>query len=163
MKKDSRIPIGIITKEKLNIFIPGTPRPQPRGRHGRGGHIYSNSSSTIKEWKSILNDYFLMTRLSGFQTISTACVVDALFLFKNTKDKKYYEGQPHKCKPDRDNLDKAVLDCMVKSGILQDDCLAFDGRITKLYTNGKTGVVITIKTVNHVFKLSKMKSPKYIL
>ena len=42
---------------------------------------------------------------------------------------------PHHVKPDRDNLDKVVLDAL--TGLLwRDDCQVSDGRLTKMYATG---------------------------
>ena len=58
---------------------------------------------------------------------------------------KWYEA-----KPDRDNLDKAVLDALTfdketKFGLWADDKQVCDGRIQKLYATSSTGCRIEIK------------------
>lgn len=40
---------------------------------------------------------------------------------------------PHMAKPDRDNLEKAVLDALVAVGVLRDDCIVCDGTVKKFY------------------------------
>lgn len=45
------------------------------------------------------------------------------------------EGMPHTSKPDRDNLEKALLD-----SVLGEDAHVWDGRVTKLW--GRRGMVI---------------------
>ena len=42
-------------------------------------------------------------------------------------------------KPDRDNLDKAVLDALVRSGLLTDDAQVTDGRIRKRWATDRPG------------------------
>jgi len=44
-------------------------------------------------------------------------------------------GQPHKTKPDKDNLEKALLDALET-----DDAHIWDGRVTKVW--GKAGIII---------------------
>jgi crossover junction endodeoxyribonuclease RusA len=53
----------------------------------------------------------------------------------------------HTSIPDRDNLDKAVLDALTQLCIWEDDCLVCDGRIRKLYVQpgGQMGCLIEIK------------------
>lgn len=51
------------------------------------------------------------------------------------KKRQQYDGQPHQSKPDKDNLEKALLDA-----IFDDDCRIWDGRVTKLW--GEKGLII---------------------
>ena len=51
------------------------------------------------------------------------------------KKRKQYSGQPHQQKPDKDNLEKALLDA-----IFTDDCRIWDGRVTKLW--GEKGQIL---------------------
>lgn len=53
------------------------------------------------------------------------------------KKKRKTVGQPHKQKPDKDNLEKALLDA-----VYDEDCCVWDGRVTKLW--GWTGMIIII-------------------
>ena len=52
---------------------------------------------------------------------------------------------PHIAKPDRDNLDKAICDAL-KGLVLSDDCVVWDGRLTKVYAaiGEATGVTVTV-------------------
>lgn len=52
----------------------------------------------------------------------------------------------HRGKPDRDNLDKGVLDCLTNAGILSDDSIVCSGVISKRYAkdNELPGVQATI-------------------
>lgn len=43
--------------------------------------------------------------------------------------KAAYEGEPHRQKPDKDNLEKAVLDALLK-----DDSKVWDGRVSKFWS-----------------------------
>ena len=51
------------------------------------------------------------------------------------KKKAEMEGKPHQQKPDKDNLEKALLDA-----IFDDDCRIWDGRVSKVW--GKSGIII---------------------
>ncbi|WP_149323844.1 MULTISPECIES: RusA family crossover junction endodeoxyribonuclease [Enterobacter] len=46
-----------------------------------------------------------------------------------------YVGQPHQPKPDKDNLEKALLDA-----VFDEDSHVWDGRVTKIW--GETGQII---------------------
>ena len=51
-------------------------------------------------------------------------------------------------KPDKDNLEKAVMDTLTQVGMWVDDSQVCDGRCTKFYAKeNKTGVRIEIKTI----------------
>ena len=56
----------------------------------------------------------------------------------------------HASKPDRDNLEKAVLDAM-KGIVFVDDSQACSGSVEKVYASGDevSGVLITIETLDH--------------
>lgn len=51
------------------------------------------------------------------------------------KKRSEMDGKPHQTKPDKDNLEKALLDA-----IFEDDCRIWDGRVTKLW--GEAGKII---------------------
>lgn len=58
------------------------------------------------------------------------------------KKKAEMNGKPHQQKPDKDNLEKALLDA-----IFEDDCRIWDGRVSKVW--GETGKII-IKELERV-------------
>jgi len=58
-------------------------------------------------------------------------------------------GKPHQQRPDKDNLEKALLDA-----ILDEDCRIWDSRTTKIW--GMDGC-ITISTIDSCDKLTKAK------
>lgn len=51
------------------------------------------------------------------------------------KKQEEMNGQPHQQKPDKDNLEKALLDA-----VFTDDCRIWDGRVSKIW--GETGKII---------------------
>lgn len=64
-------------------------------------------------------------------------VIFVLPMPKSWSKKKKLEmnGKPHQQKPDKDNLEKALLDA-----IFDDDCKIWDGRVTKLW--GEVGKIL---------------------
>jgi len=60
---------------------------------------------------------------------------------KSWSEKKKEEmlGRPHQQRPDKDNLEKAFLDCVCK-----EDCTIWDGRVSKYW--GITGKIFLKKT-----------------
>jgi len=45
------------------------------------------------------------------------------------------DGQPHQVRPDKDNLEKSLLDA-----VFSEDCTVWDSRVTKLW--GEAGAII---------------------
>ncbi len=66
--------------------------------------------------------------------IASPVGVDLVIVFgRTTRDPKSRPGRRwHMAKPDRDNVDKSILDGLVGAGLLTDDCGVCDGRIAKV-------------------------------
>lgn len=64
-----------------------------------------------------------------------ACTIDVFFERPEKYQKKKYPAGPMRCtrKPDRDNLDKAVLDALTAAGLWKDDAQVCDGAVRKWY------------------------------
>ena len=130
----------------MKTFIEGIPKPKQRPRWS-GKFMYSPKT----EWEKVLTNHF--EELDDH--FNYAIQVDITFFMPRPK-KHYRTGKfsdilradaPkiwHTNKPDRDNLEKAVLDCMTKGGILKDDCIVCTGTIEKKWANDKSGVYIEI-------------------
>ena len=122
----------------LTITIVGTkPRAQPRPRFFfRGGRavVVSTASQSNKAWSDAVA-IAARDAIEGKDRLIAAfhdgAAVDATITFQ-TRDKKRW-GKPHTSRPDRDNLDKAILDALVRAGVLPDDAVVADGRIIKLW------------------------------
>ncbi|MDG3034169.1 RusA family crossover junction endodeoxyribonuclease [Vibrio parahaemolyticus] len=53
------------------------------------------------------------------------------------KKRKKMDGRPHKQRPDKDNLEKALLDA-----VYSEDCAVWDSRVTKLWAQtGKIEII----------------------
>jgi crossover junction endodeoxyribonuclease RusA len=86
-----------------------------------------------------------------------SCALSVSMVFYMPRPKKHYrtgkfshilkDDSPswHTNKPDRDNLEKAVLDCMTKAGVLKDDSFVCTGYIEKVWSDDKSGVYIKIE------------------
>jgi Holliday junction resolvase RusA-like endonuclease len=55
------------------------------------------------------------------------------------------EQMPHTQKPDKDNLEKAVMDALTSIGIWKDDCQVYGGITEKYWTADKSGAEILIE------------------
>lgn len=124
------------------VYAHGLPKGQPRARarpFGKG--VYD--PGTADAWKSDVQRALLPHRPAA--PIDTAVRVSVAFCLPRPrafsarvralfggKSRNIPTGRvPHLGKPDRDNLDKAVLDAMVSMGFLRDDSVVCAGDISK--------------------------------
>ncbi len=133
---------------KTRLFLEGIPKPKQRPRWS-GKFMYSPKTSWEKDIKEQLSKQCFY--------YEDPIKVDMCFYMPRPKkhyrtgkyssilkdDAPYYHYQ----KPDRDNLDKAVLDVLTDCGLLKDDCIVCDGSVTKLWANEKSGVYIYISNI----------------
>jgi Holliday junction resolvase RusA-like endonuclease len=52
---------------------------------------------------------------------------------------------PHIVKPDKDNLEKAVMDALTNIQVWQDDCQVYGVKAEKYWTQGKAGAQIWVE------------------
>lgn len=158
----------------ITFEVIGDPKPQPRARsfilRGRGGKpimgkngqpiLRVHEAGTAEAWKQAValaaKEFVPMPPLQG------PLRVDVEFRFARPKAHFNSRGILNPNAPtwhtahrgDRDNLDKAVLDCLTAIGMWEDDSQACDGRITKRYAGwsgllrNETGEVTSTYRVN---------------
>jgi Holliday junction resolvase RusA-like endonuclease len=161
---DAEIPIRIDPAELASyygevcsFFVEGEPIARPRQRHGihyrNGGkpyiQSYTSADHAVHSWKQSIYWQYKRQKVSRIET--GPLIVDIDFFFSRPKSKQG-AGCPeqaylHDVKPDRDNLDKAVLDALTKAGAWKDDCKVAGGRIMKYWVakGGEPGAKITIR------------------
>jgi len=128
---------SLVTK----IWVSGEPKAQPRIRVVKGGHAYT--PSTADGFKERIHWEAKKNCPQPIGDPSTPIRVDVTFFMKRPKRlcRKKDPGGPvfSTKRPDRDNLDKVVLDALVGAGILHDDSQVVSGLIEKYYhaINGK--------------------------
>lgn len=131
----------------IRFTIWGVPIAQARPRKGRNRktgeeHWYTPDRTT--KWKEAVAIQAASSRprkpLAGPLSVSLTFYMPRL---KKTPVSAVY----HVEKPDRDNLDKAVLDALTKAGFWGDDCQIADGRIVKRYVelDGECRVEVEIR------------------
>jgi Holliday junction resolvase RusA-like endonuclease len=142
---------------QIQFTVTGTPKAQPRARAfaRKFGNVYSAriyDSGTAEGWKG---DIALAARpFVPPAPFTGPIIVDVDFLFPRPKSlmrRKDPEGEiPHTAKPDRDNLDKALLDCLKTLGFFIDDSQVFDGRPRKFYVSktGRPGARVTVRLLD---------------
>lgn len=150
-------------RECLRFVVPGVPVGQPRVKattFGGRTRVYTPSTITnqatgerkehpIVAFKSIVKLAARAAYSGGL--LDGPLKVDVECFFRRpphmTWKKKPMPRSPHTSKPDRDNVDKAVLDCL-KNIVLVDDCQVCDGRIRKWICAGdeapRTEIVVSV-------------------
>jgi Holliday junction resolvase RusA-like endonuclease len=140
-----------------SFFVPGEPGARPRQRNRirwrKYGKPYSQSYTPfdhkVNGWKQCIYWHYKRQKATKIET--GPVIVDIDFFFCRPKSKQG-AGCPeqaylHDVKPDRDNLDKAVLDALKNAGAFKDDCQVAGGRIMKYWVakGGEPGAKITIR------------------
>jgi Holliday junction resolvase RusA-like endonuclease len=127
----------------ISFTVEGNPKGQPRARAfykpGLGVRMYD--AGTAEGWKGLIavaaREHIPAKPLEGPLNVSIK------FFFERPKShyrtgKHSGELRPdapiwHASKPDRDNAEKAVLDCLTTIGMWKDDCQVCDGSICKVW------------------------------
>jgi len=127
------------------LFVNGIPKPQPRPRVLRNGHVYNPKDADA--WKGQVKAAFLACRKD---TITGAVRLTVRFSLPLPKAKKMKSGlpEPHVKKPDTDNLLKAVMDAMTTAKVWVDDSQVYETFAGKYYTGRQTGAQIIVEGEN---------------
>ncbi len=141
-----------MSKQVIRFTVPGVPIAQPRpratlahdGKHARLHEVTHIKDAAGKRKPHPIAQFKASVALAAANAYSGPPLeqplrVDILFVFPRTRAQiwktKPMPRLPHPKKPDRDNIDKAVLDAL--TGLLWiDDCQVFDGRLTKVIAAG---------------------------
>lgn len=130
----------------LSFFVVGHPEPQPRPRackRGRRVGVYNPTSAD--EWKARI---IRAARASwDGQPFDGPVACELTFGFQRPKSHARMKAPPcwHTSKPDRDNLEKAVLDALTTAGVWGDDAQVAAGSIEKRWSDDLPGVSVCIK------------------
>lgn len=129
----------------IHIHVAGTPRPQPRPRFWRG-RVISTGSQLVRLWRHLMEAEFRKHAPQG-GPISVPVRVDCIAMFPTPKMERW--GLPHTVRPDRDNVEKGVLDVLVKARVLKDDALVSSGSFRKIWAE-RGGLDVRISYENSV-------------
>ena len=108
----------------LDVFVPGRPKatPRPRAFANKDGKVRAYKPNTAESWKT---EIAIGLRKHRLKTPAEGPIrVDLVFYMPPGK-------------PDRDNLDKAVLDALTTLRFWIDDSQVCSGRIVKRYESGQ--------------------------
>lgn len=133
---------GMTILTDVTFEVASVPKGQPRARaRSFGGRILGvYTPETARSFKEAVGLAALNTPLRDRMPIRNACSIHVVCYMPRpkrlcTKATRGRRNVPHLAKPDKDNLEKAVLDALVNVGILHDDSLVFDGGLRKLYAD----------------------------
>jgi Holliday junction resolvase RusA-like endonuclease len=142
---------------KIEITVPGVPIAQPRQRTriaGTGARVFAQNYTPSKH---PVQEFKLAIRQAVSAKTSTVwrgpVRVDWVAVFPRPAGKIWKRRPmprlPHTAKPDRDNLDKAILDALT-GVLLADDKQAYCGECSKWVASGdeQPHVRITITQVD---------------
>lgn len=128
----------------VSFKVQGVPRPQPRPRFAQG-RVVAEIDPKVKQWQAAVRHAATMAKEGlglgfGGMPLGSAVAdalgggkalrVDCTFYFGTRHVERW--GKPHTFRPDRDNLDKLILDEMTKVQLIGgDDCRVSAGVIRK--------------------------------
>lgn len=145
---------------EISFEVAGTPRPQkrPKGRlikpkHGGKPFIHIYTPDTAQEFmKAVMG--MAAIKNHGHAPWDQACRVTTTAFFKRPEWMRCptldaLTDLPHIETPDRDNLDKAVLDATTRAKVWTDDCIVFDGAPRKFWADAEcqAGVWVQIEFI----------------
>jgi len=130
----------------IRLTVRGEPKSQPRPRFVQG-RVISNITPAVSSWQGAVRraaSEALNAIAGGLLHKAIALRVDVTFFFPTKVSDRW--GKPHTHKPDRDNLDKLVLDEATKVGLFGgDDCRVSAGMIRKYWCRpGGEGAVVEV-------------------
>ena len=128
----------------LKFFVPGTPQGQPRAKATRrGGFVRMYTPGSSDGWRNEVSKWARsewVTWNLHSDALEGPLKVSLTFHMKRPKSHFTKKGLRrdapswHASKPDRDNLEKLVLDAITKIGIWKDDNQVCCGEVQKIYT-----------------------------
>lgn len=142
----------------FTVQVAGTPRsqPRPRGRaimpkHGGKPFVHVYNPDTSREWKKALISH-VTPKIHGRRPWDQAVRVTIVAFFERPAWMRVpalecLTDLPYLGTPDRDNIDKAVLDALTVARVWEDDCLVFSGPTEKYYAEPgyRDGVHVTVE------------------
>jgi Holliday junction resolvase RusA-like endonuclease len=131
------------------LHVSGTPRPKQSARFVKGRVVsVERTNKLLKLWKASVRSQALRYSRSGGACIDGAVRADIDFYFATPKRERW--GQPHTHVPDKDNLEKAVLDALKDTGVFTDDKMVAGGAVFKWWSEAAGAVIVLKPFQSHV-------------
>ena len=123
-------------------MIPPTATAQEQKTGIRNGKPFRYDPPELKAAKAKIRDYVAQHRPETPMTGPVALTV--MWCFPITQSGKHYDGEPKITRPDTDNLQKLLKDCMTWAGFWQDDAQVFMETVLKCWAD-RPGIYIKIE------------------
>lgn len=136
--------------QPIILEVPGVPRPQPRPRVTKTGHAFNPTTEGLKAWKARLR--IAAYKFRPQEPWAQAVRVDVEAFFPRPKwltNVLPQQALPMLERPDRDNLDKTILDTLTGLKYWKDDSQVYAGKLAKFYVAAghEPGAIVTITFV----------------
>ena len=139
-------------RPKLELFIRGLPKGQPRARATRfGAHARVYNPGDADGWKTIVRTetaaLWDKVQFEGAVRLELNFFMARPKHHYNKKGLKPNAPRYHTSRPDADNLAKSVMDALSNLGVWKDDCQVSCLSVTKFYVAtlaGATGMLLSI-------------------
>lgn len=140
--------------KSLTVEVYGVPKGQPRPRaFKRGNKAGVYDPGTADTWKGdIVRE--LRIHIAGMERTQTPVKIEMAFRMprprshyrsgKYSQELKGTAPSEHACKPDIDNMIKAVMDAVTCAGLWLDDAQVCELRAVKLYTEKRPGMMLRL-------------------
>ena len=122
-------------------MIPPTATAQEKQVSVRGGRPIFYDPSPVKAAKKLLTGHLMLHRPD--EPIEGAVALTTTWLFP--KGKSHKDGEWRVTRPDTDNLQKLLKDCMTRCGYWKDDAQVVREVAEKKWSDDPTGIYIEIE------------------
>ena len=127
----------------MNFFMAMKPPTATAQEHSvrviKGKPIFFDPPK-VKEAKKLLMGHLIINRPD--EPIEGAVALSVIWLFP--KGKFHKNGEWRTTRPDTDNLQKLLKDCMTKCGFWKDDAQVVSERVEKRWSDEPTGIYVEI-------------------
>lgn len=138
---------NVRTEAGMNFFleiIPPTVTAQMRRVTVRSGKPMFYKSRALKDAKALFVGELMMHQPE--QPLEGPVLLNVLWSFPT---KTHKEGSFRVTRPDTDNLQKLLKDCMTEVGFWKDDAQVCIEVITKRWTREKPGILISVESLEN--------------
>ncbi len=133
----------------VQVYVKGTPRPQPRPRMVNGT-VISTASKPAKAYRAVVLAACKSAYAQCGQIKGPVYLTLGLWFFSAKRAKEF--GQPHTLRPDGDNVLKLWMDCAQKAGLIEDDSRVASSFVTKRWA-ATPGAFMQIQAIDHAPEL----------
>lgn len=135
----------------LRIEVRGNPHPQPRPRHVPGQGFVSTIGPRVKAWRlrlaAAIHEAALAIGEDAVERFHQGALrLDLLFSIPVPKGREGWIGLYHHLPPDRDNLEKPVMDELQAAKMIPNDGRIADGSFRKVWCRPKEAGLVLVLT-----------------